>query len=1091
MAYELSIYRLPIGGLMRKLFFTISLLLLTIAVAQKPLEELAPPGALLSMGISYHGNLGSSIKEDFSALDWSSAANTVSKLEKIFIASDKFPDINDILFSIQDGFSAFGELEQICPDLAQEPSSGSHTNSFDLLETFGLSSITSPSITILIRASDTESGLSTKFDAAITCIKNNADIPTLEQDGVKLYVINDGGDMPWVVSRHANLIIASTNPDDVRKVIRLVNGSSEKSFADSYIYKQTQAQLKSQENSLRISIDFDALANTIQRLTGLFVGNSENRAALDRALAGLYTLGGNVYQISAVKEGILKENILTINPEGGDKALLKLLNCPNCQVLTPPTLAPQKTIAINMSYVPWKQTFDYLQSFANDIATIYGESAASIDLKQLAKTYLDVDLDVALFNWLGSEIHSYRLEPINQNLSTLIYSPAQLTVIPVSSKEAAERGIEELASFALPLLSNIANLSPKDNDLEESIPFADKLGALNFNGFDLNEIAISQYQYKGILIKRIRIGLNTDFSYAFVGSNLVLATPSKAIETLIDTSESGLNIYLNQDFRLAKQSMPQGSSSFSYSETDVALNGFADLLDIFGQPLAYGINKFLSSKISDSNTETGSDDTETSNDISIEDEVFNADIAGITIADVIFPESSITANLSESDLDNYGYFSKYYQLENVSVGDGITVNLSSDDFDTQLWLIDSNRSVYIVGNDDIENSESSNSRLSFEVQEGNNYWLEVSSFDGNGSGEYTLEVSFTGNEDFADEDSASLDNEQEIANLEGMIANEISLPTSISANLSEGQVDNYGNTTVFYHLNGVTTNDIVKISLSSEDFDTQMWLADYNSSLYLANNDDENESSTNSTIVFKANDGEDYWIEVSSYDNLSEGNFELTIEPGDESELASYDSGIDDEEELTADLEGMIAEPIEIGNELNGSLGEDEIDNYGAITDFYEITGLQAGDQVVIKMSSDSLDTQLWLIDATNDIYLEDNDDANDETTDSEISFTAKEGVDYWIEASTSSFSDSNTGDYSISIEYDNSATAEGKDDINNWSVEDLTYEDIPSFEELINLFDLVPNSLRILANHSGNDISYTKSLKNNIYSREFCKFNW
>ena len=1105
---------------MKRYLLLISLLL-SLSFAQQPLEELAPPDSILSVNMSYKEHYGESIKQDLKNLNWAQSTQTVQKLVKILVASDKFPELSNLLMAYESRNEAFSMIAEICPELSEQlpmPYSNQMSNhdGIELLETISFGGFSpTPVITVLARPVSGNNNLEAMFEAFVSC--PGIDIPTLEQDGVTMYIMNDGGDMPFVFSIYNGLVIISTDPDNVRTTIRLANGSTEASLADSALYQQASSKLGSYKNSLRLSLDFAKIADIVNGYGSMFARGDDDRAALDRLLSIFYTLGGNVSQISAVPEGILSENLVAVNPDGGDTALLKLINCPGCQVINPPVLAPADSVAVSMNYLPLRESFNYLQSLLDDIANIYGESA---DIKELSQALLGLDLDTALFDWLGSEIHNYTLEPISPNAKTIFNGPAQATVISVRSVEQAKQGIAELRDFLIPLIAKLSDYSGNN-----PLSLLDNLGLSNDIPFDamppkfasdfMSELSVREYSYNNISIQRIQSGLNTDFAYAFIGNNLVIASPTSALEKIIDTAQSGLNIYTNPDFRMAKQSMPIGSSKFSYAEVDANLNGLADIIDLFVQPLAFGINKFLNLKITDSTTATEPPVMDENTP-----EVFDADIAGISPFATISSTDGVAGNLTENDLDNYGYYSHYYRLENIAQpGDTVKIMLTSPDFDTQLWLVDANRSVYIVGNDDMDDI-STDSEISFNYEEGNDYWIEVSSFNGDGLGQYQVYIAVNG--DFVsmqgsassttemvtdavattDDASDSQNDDYLEADLTNMTAQSVTVPIQIDSNLGYGQVDNYDSTTVFYSIDGLSAGDIVKVSLSSDEFDTRLWLADTTNGVYVADNDDINENSTDSALVFKAQEGISYWLEVSSYDDATNGAFTLNLDYATEDELTAFgssQSGNSDTEILDADLTNMQASPINVNQVIEGSLEASELDNYGYITDFYEIQGLNPGDNIVIDLSSTDFDAQLWLADETNRVYLYDNDDFDDNSLDSRISFSAQEGINYWIEVTSNSATENETGNYRLSVAYDNmSADNDNMDDgFNSTPMDNFDYstslstEDIPSFTELLDLLDLIPNSLRVLAKHISTDVSYTNTTDSSIYSREILHIDW
>ena len=103
---------------------------------------------------------------------------------------------------------------------------------------------------------------------------------------------------------------------------------------------------------------------------------------------------------------------------------------------------------------------------------------------------------------------------------------------------------------------------------------------------------------------------------------------------------------------------------------------------------------------------------------------------------------SIEEELTDTDNINLtldGSYSDDYELTDVIAGEFITIELTSDDFDTYLQLVDADTEEIIDENDDF--GYELDSRLSFTAVEGINYLVRVSGYDEYELGIYTLEIS--------------------------------------------------------------------------------------------------------------------------------------------------------------------------------------------------------------------------------------------------------------------------------------------------------------------------------------------------------------
>jgi hypothetical protein len=185
-----------------------------------------------------------------------------------------------------------------------------------------------------------------------------------------------------------------------------------------------------------------------------------------------------------------------------------------------------------------------------------------------------------------------------------------------------------------------------------------------------------------------------------------------------------------------------------------------------------------------------------------------------------------------------------------------------------------------------------------------------------------------------------------------------------------------------------------------------------------------------------------------------------------------------------ADIQGINPEAFSVPGDLLGSLNEGEEDNLGYFTDFYQLNDLHPGDTVSVTLSSADFDTYLYLINATNEEYLNENDDALDNFASSELSFSVEEGKQYWLEVS--SYDGSSTGDYVLTVLV-NPGDGAGMADNEAMSPKVST----PSFAELLELFELLPNTVRIVGDHLSTSDSFSSIDENTVYSRSTSYIRW
>jgi hypothetical protein len=906
------------GVSMRILLSSLLVLLgLSSAVAQ-PLANLAPANTLLSLSWSSQNPVIDTLGDDFAALNWQDAGATLERLIAYMAFLDEDPDIRGLLEfyqTLQDTQDATdaarAQALEFCPALEgplTDLEAFSGDVPFEALLTVTASPFNPvPAVTALLRLDESYAPLMVDVRTALlACIaEEDVVITELVQDDVTLYVVDDAGDLPVVVGNIDNLFFIGSNPEAVRAVVRLAGGSDEPSLATTESYQQARGKLLETENYLGFSLNFAALAEVAEGFIGFVAGDPDTEYLANRLLAMLRTLGGVTAQISATEDGLVTESVLTVNPEGGDSALLELILCETCTV-SEPFLAPEGAVGVSASYIPWREVFDYAQDWLDGMQ----DPANRIDLKTLIEEETGLDLDRALFNWLGSELHTYQLEVVSTDLRTLIYNPAQFSVIPVTSAEAARAGIEELGDTLGPLLESLfAVAGQMDPDLN----------ALFGSGL-LTQRATRSYDYRGVEVTRIQLGLNVDVAYAFVGDYLVIGTPIRATEIAIDTYMGERNALTNSAFDVARAAMPQAVSSYSFSSDRLVLEGLANLFDTLVQPLAFAVSAGLESLSDDPWRDFGG---------------YYVDLFGVVPVPFEVPGtvSGTLQDTADDTMDDDGT-TVYFELTDLPVGESVSIRLESTEFDPYLRLINANTDTVLFENDDYQGS------------------LEIS------------QITFT----------------------------------------PEAEVT--------------------------------------------------------------------YWIEVTSPYSSWGGSFTVGV-----SAAAVPDDDLENAWTYSAFAEGVTPLPLAFGETVTGVVSGQTFDYGSKVANYYELIGLNPGDEVTVQLRSGDFDTYLTLIDAVASTAIDENDD-NADFTGSDITFTASADVTYWVEVG--SYSGSGTGDYTLTV----SVGAGMADD-------EMPEVEAPSFAELLELFDMLPRSVRVLAEHASTSSGYSEVDGNTVYSRKQINFIW
>ena len=836
---------------------------------QDDLLSLAPADAILALSIDSKNWSAEGLKADFEALEWERANATFQKLltlgeqsgmleELLYEIDMDADDFAEIVAGVQ-GFAngegpAYDEMVEQCPSLADIDFTDFAFFGDEAVLTVGFGASPIPAATAVTRLNaDQTNTVSQVQEALLDCAtaeEGEDFITVLDEGGISLKVVDDGGDLPIIIGSSDSIYFASTDINSARTVARLLNGSDEPSLATSTLFEKANGRIAS--DGLRIAVDFAAIADIVSNFKELVVeGEPALTIIFDRGMAVLRTLGSTAGSISQSDKGLAIQSVLSANPEGGDAALAKLMLCTDCTVSVP-ELAPIDSVSVSSQHLSIAEFFDYLQTWIDDLEDMVGP----MDVKELLAAQFGVDLDVLLFNWLGNEVHTINMEVVSQKLSTLIYQPAQAIIFPVESVEAAE---EAAASFQelWPMVRSLMDMIPDQEDIP--IDFFDY-------------VASSEEEYKGVAYTRYRMSVNADVAVTYIGNNLVTASPSYAIEKIIDVSLGNIeNITANPDFE-AIVSTTAGTPMRAYVDTPAFWNGSAELLGLFSQPLAYVAKIGLDAVMLDY-TDIGSTDY-----LDDSTSFFDEDLSSITSTPLeINPLAAtvLTETLAQpegGDSDNIT--SAYYLLDGLEAGSVVSATLDSTDFDTYMRLIregDDGAQV-ILDNDDFAGSYEQ-SQISFMVEEGADYIVEATSYGSDAGGAFSLAV------------AAGEEVSEDFEFFEAYSVEYPGVPALLEVgSSSEGQLV-VGETQIlasYYALPALNAGDEVTVSIESEDFDTYIYVIDATNGNYVAENDDFEGSYSMSQVSFQAEEGVDYLVKATSFDGSGSGSYELVVTgPGD------------------------------------------------------------------------------------------------------------------------------------------------------------------------------------------------------------------
>jgi subtilase family serine protease len=241
---------------------------------------------------------------------------------------------------------------------------------------------------------------------------------------------------------------------------------------------------------------------------------------------------------------------------------------------------------------------------------------------------------------------------------------------------------------------------------------------------------------------------------------------------------------------------------------------------------------------------------------------------------------TLTSTLSNTDLLNptrNGRYSDDYQLTDVTTGQIITAELTSDDIDSYLQLIDANTGEIVAEDDD--SSTGSNSRLRFKALEGVNYIVRVSSYRKSEVGTYQL---FT-RSDVPPSPVGTISAAN--GSVTGSLSNENSYDPTDYRNY-------YIND---YQLTDAIPGEVVTLQMNATNLNGRIQLIDADTEKIIKEKYGDGQQTTD--LSFVATEGINYKIRVSSASQEQTGNYQLSATSAvmDLADLAITDSSVPDE----------------------------------------------------------------------------------------------------------------------------------------------------------------------------------------------------
>jgi len=714
----------------RLLALLLALTLAGMATAQG-LLDLAPDSAVLVLDVAPDAGPPAGLVAAIEELGWVEAGDALGRLAQILSgeALDGMGGEGDLL----------GEIADACP-AAADAVAGLEWDGF-LSEGLLLVSLTpfapTPHGLALARVAD-EPRAAALQDALVGCFGGTR----LEQDGVALEVLFDGEDLPLIVTRVGDVFVAGTEPNLVRGVVRRAGGAAEPALAGTPL---GAALARLEPGGVGFGLDLASLGGVANALAGAVPPEAADLLA--RAIAAIETLGVVAGRVGWTADGLRFEQVHAWPDTAPDEALAALLADP--RRAERPAWIPAGAVAASTSLVPLRGIVDYLDGW---LAALEEPLGARVDLRGLAADALDLDLDAALLSWIGETVQVIQLAPYGTDLRGWVQGPARLVVVPVLNDDLARSGLAELGEGGLRLLALAAGLADDPLGMGGD-PFGDPFASGPGAGdaavdalFGPGTVVATRETVAGLEVDRVRVGPTLDMAVAIVDGHLVLATPFRALQTLLDLRAGAADATADPGWRAALGAWPPEARDVGLVDAPAVLRGLADLADLLAQPLASALAVAASEGVLDGFGGGGYDDGWDDfggwggwdDDALTPPNAFNQlpydfEIDASTATPMILGDT-VTGELT------FDVPHARYTLVGVRPGDTIEVEMTDATgwLDTYLYVFDGDTGELLFDNDDAPGTD--RSFVAFVVEPGVRYDVLASSFGGFGEGAYLLSV---------------------------------------------------------------------------------------------------------------------------------------------------------------------------------------------------------------------------------------------------------------------------------------------------------------------------------------------------------------
>ncbi len=366
------------------------------------------------------------------------------------------------------------------------------------------------------------------------------DAEEFEESGATFFQIPLNGAEPLQVLAYTltdDLLALSTNPDELRGVLRRHAGADEPNFASAQGYSDTLEGLD--EGTFYSFFNYARLAE----VAAPYTQNLGFDPLVDRLSRALATVGAVGSVVRLTDDALVSESFQAVNREGGDASLYALLTADTAAATDVPV--PEGALSFTANAVNLGGWYDYLNELALTVPELGG------DLDSLVLSFTGLNLRESVFSWTGEQFVSVTtglsaaVEP-GVPSENLLGDAAYL--IEATNAAAAQRGLGAL-------LQNLSQTASSLSDPEGGAGQPER----------------QQETIAGAEVTRFDITDGVTVLYAVSGGYAILATSQDAMERTLTAQQEGRQDDLFSD-------VPGGATGVSYTDSRATFEGLSQQL---------------------------------------------------------------------------------------------------------------------------------------------------------------------------------------------------------------------------------------------------------------------------------------------------------------------------------------------------------------------------------------------------------------------------------------------------------------------------------------------------------------------------------